>query len=230
MIISCPSCATRLDHNRLDIDGGVVRCPSCGHGWLEAKPIETMRTMLQTIEPVAAPDLAVEQLVSASLQAKESFALRRKRKRLTFAAWLGLAMFAISPAAIAVAIPDKVVSIAPATISFYNWIGREVNIYGLEIRRVELQHLLVGGQKVIAIKGEFVNVSQSDRKIPWLRFGLTSADRQELYEWQLDTESRPLRPGEAKSFVTRVAAPPENASLVEIRFARADEIGSNTKP
>ena len=83
---------------------------------------------------------------------------------------------------------------------------------------------------MIAIKGEVVNVSGTDRKIPWLRFGLKSVEHQEVYQWQLDTESRPLRPGEAKSFVTRVASPPETANTVEIRFARAEEISSNAAP
>lgn len=103
-----------------------------------------------------------------------------------------------------------------------------MNIYGLEIRKVELQHLIAGGQKVIAIKGELQNVSTGERKIPWLRFGLRSGTEQELYQWTLDTGHRSLRPGEARNFVTRVASPPEAAGTVEIRFARPDEIGSNT--
>jgi hypothetical protein len=123
-----------------------------------------------------------------------------------------------------------VVSVAPAAIAFYDWIGREVNIYGLELRKVELQHLLVGDQRVIAIKGELLNVSGTERKIPWLRFELRDGGNQEVYQWQLNTESRPLRPGEAKSFVTRIASPPQAAETVEIRFARADEMGSNTVP
>ncbi len=32
------------------------------------------------------------------------------------------------------------------------------------------------------------------------------------------------------NFVTRVAAPPETAKIVEIRFAHAEEIGSNAAP
>jgi hypothetical protein len=105
-----------------------------------------------------------------------------------------------------------------------------VNIYGLEIRNVELQHLLVDGERMIAVKGEVRNVSASSRKIPWLRFGLTSTGSKEVYSWQLDTGARPLRPGEATGFTTRVASPPENAQALQIRFARSDEIGSNKSP
>ena len=42
------------------------------------------------------------------------------------------------------------------------------------------------------------------------------------------TGARPLNAGEITNFVTRVASPPEAAKKLEIRFARADEIGSNT--
>ena len=83
-------------------------------------------------------------------------------------------------------------------------------------------------KKIIAIKGDVVNVSSRNRKIPWLRFGLKDGAKAEVYTWQLDTAARPLNPGESTGFVTRIASPPETAGEVEIRFARAGEIGSNT--
>jgi predicted Zn finger-like uncharacterized protein len=236
MITRCPSCSTRLDLEFLHLDrgAGMVRCPACGHDWLEAKAIEltaeTVRPAAPMAETVATPDPDIRQLMAASLQAQKTFLFRRRRKRAAAAAWLGLALAAASPAVVAVSFPETVVSVFPAAIGLYDWLDRDVNIYGLKIRDVDIQHLMMAGQKVIAIKGQVVNVSDRDRKIPWLRFALKSDHNSEVYDWQLDTESRPLRPGEAKAFVTRVATPPETASTVEIRFARADEIGSNTGP
>jgi hypothetical protein len=77
---------------------------------------------------------------------------------------------------------------------------------------------------VLAIKGEIVNVAGSERKIPWLLFQLAADDGAEVYRWTLDSGTRPLKSGEATSFVTRVASPPEQASNILIRFAHADEI------
>jgi len=212
----------------------VINCPSCGHGWLEGKaveiPAEAIRSLPVSLEHPAVADAEIQQLVAASLQAQEAFQLHRKRKRAVVGAWMGLLVLALSPAAIAVTVPEQVVATAPAAIGLYDWLGWEVNIYGLEIQKLEMQHLLAGGQRVIAIKGELVNVSGTDRRIPWLRFGLRSTENKEVYQWQLDTEARPLRPGETKSFITRIASPPEAANTVEIRFARLDEIGSNTVP
>ena len=236
MIIHCPSCKGPINRQTLNLHegGGVVHCPSCGHGWIEAKAIEitpeSIRSIQSSNRPTDAPDVEVRKLVSASLLAKETFEIRRRRRRTAIAAWIGLAALGVAPAAVAVAMPEKVVAIAPAAIAFYDWIGQEVNIYGLELRKVDLQHLQVGDQRMIAIKGEFINVSGTERRIPWLRFALRDGANQEVYQWQLNTESKPLKPGEAKSFVTRIASPPQAAEAVEIRFARADEIGSNTMP
>jgi len=236
MITHCPSCKDPINLQAVNIHegGGMVYCPSCGHGWIEAMAIEISPDPVRPIQsfnrPGDAPDVEVRKIVSASLLAQETFEIRRRRRRTAMAAWMGLAALGLTPAAVAVAMPEKVVATAPAAIAFYDWIGREVNIYGLEIREIELQHLQVGDQRMIAVKGEFVNVSDTERRIPWLRFALRDRSNQEVYQWQLDTESRPLKPGEAKSFFTRIASPPQAAEAVEIRFARADEIGSNISP
>jgi hypothetical protein len=218
----CPSCNASVDLAGLVPlgDAGVLRCQACGHSWAPAK-----------LEPAAAPpEPEIHRLLGQARAAEEVFLARRRKKRATAAAWIALGLVALSPGAFALAFPERIVAAAPGAIALYDWMGREVNIYGLEIRSVELQHLLTEGQQVIAVKGEIVNVTGEARKIPWLRFGLADGEGAEVYQWQLDTEQRPLRPGEAKNFVTRIASPPQGAVKLQIRFARADEIGSNAGP
>ena len=89
---------------------------------------------------------------------------------------------------------------------------------------------LLTGLRVLSIKGEISNISNSTQKIPWLRFALNDGQPAEVYTWTLDTGARPLRAGESTSFVTRVASPPETAKDLQIRFAHRDEIGSNPSP
>ena len=89
---------------------------------------------------------------------------------------------------------------------------------------------MVDGSHILLVKGEVSNATNDVRKIPWLRFALCDASGKELYSWNLDTATRPLRPGETTSFTTRVAAPPELARNLQIRFAHRDEIGSNPAP
>jgi hypothetical protein len=213
----------------------MVNCGVCGHSWIEGRAVEVIRDVSPQLPALAdpfvhEPEHEIRRLVDASREAQETFQARRKKRRKMTAAWAGLALVATSPAAFALAFPETAVSIAPASIALYDWMGRAVNVYGLDIRKVETQHLLIDGQRVIAIKGEIANISSSQRKIPWLRFGLRDGKGTEVYSWQLDTNARPLQPGESTNFVTRVASPPETAGKIEIRFARLQEIGSNAAP
>lgn len=180
--------------------------------------------------PPAVLEPEIDRLLGQARAAEEAFLARRRKRRTTAAAWIALGLVTLSPGAFALAFPERIVATAPAAIALYDWMGRQVNIYGLEVRGVELQHLLTNGQQVIAVKGEIFNVTGEARKIPWLRFSLADGDGAEVYHWQLDTEQRPLRPGEARNFVTRIASPPQGAAQLQIRFARADEIGSNAGP
>ena len=169
-------------------------------------------------------------LLDAARAAQKQFHDLRHARRHRAAAWAGLAALTLAPILAVVMFPEQVVAAIPASIRVYDLLGKDVNVYGLEIRQVDLQYLVVDGRKVIAVKGDLVNVSSSVRKIPWLRFGLRSKDNAEVYHWTLNTETRPLGPGESTGFITRLASPPETARDLQIRFAHADEIGSNTEP
>jgi predicted Zn finger-like uncharacterized protein len=236
MIIRCPSCYTRYDVplSQLDADGTIMRCSACSHSWLEGRaieiPNETIKNLPDVAEPRFGADAEIQRLVDASRGAQEAFASRRYRRRKSTAVWMAFAIAVSMPFAGALAFPSTTVRVLPATMAAYAWAGWDVNIYGLDIRRVETQHLNAEGTPVIAIKGEIVNTTSSDRKIPWLRFSLHDAAGTEVYSWQLDTNARPLQPGEGTSFVTRIASPPSGVDEVKIRFAQIEEIGSIAHP
>lgn len=211
----------------------MLRCPSCGHSWYEGRAIEIvssppLRQVPAIIDHGPEPELEIRRLVEASRTAQEGFAVKRRRRRNRLLGWAAYGVMALAPVAVFAAYPEATVRLLPATVRAYSVLGQDVNIYGLELRKVEMQHLSSDGTRVLAIKGEIANMSGSERKIPWLRFGLQDGSGAEVYNWTLDSAARPLRPGESTSFVTRVAAPPETAKSVEIRFAHASEIGSNT--
>ena len=236
MITRCPACSSRHDLPAAGLDGGgtLVDCTSCGHRWVEGAATVAIATSLRP-EDAAALDLLPKQpshhpLIEAARRSQAEFRLQRRARRVRLAGWGALVVLAASPVITALAFPEQVVAAMPVSIALYERMGRQVNVYGLEIRQVDLQNLVVDGHRVIAVKGELTNVSGTERKIPWLRFGLRSNDNAEVYHWTLDTEVRPLKPGESTNFVTRLASPPEAARNLEIRFARADEIGSNALP
>ena len=186
--------------------------------------------MPAVIEHGFEPDSEVKRLVEASRRAKEAFAVKKRQRLGRLRGWAILGACMLAPVAAAASFPEFVVSMAPVTVRAYDAVGYNVNIYGLEVRRIEQQHAFVDGVRVLSIKGEISNISNSTQKIPWLRFGLNDGRRAEVYTWTLDTGARPLRAGESTNFVTRVASPPETAKNLQIRFAHRDEIGSNPSP
>ena len=233
MIVSCPSCETRYDlpSQRFAAGGAMINCAQCGHAWMEAPVIDVQATAARQVPTVIEhgfePDHEVRRLVEAAREAQDAFAAKRRARRNRLAAWGVFAAAVTTPLIAAAAFPEEMVRFAPASIRAYQAMGREVNIYGLELRHLEMQNLLVDGARVLAVKGDIVNVSGAERKIPSLRFALHNGANAEVYRWTVDSGARPLRPGESTNFVTRVAAPPEAAKNLEIRFARADEIGSD---
>ena len=119
----------------------------------------------------------------------------------------------------------------PAAVPYYEQAGIAVDITQLDIQNVKSEHLTVDGKKVLAVSGEVVNVSGYEFKAPPIRFILRDDQNQEVYAWTLNgVQAGAIRPNERTTFVTRLADPPKTADDVEIRFARADEIGSITQP
>jgi hypothetical protein len=220
-----------MPEQRISTDGMAISCASCGHRWIESRAIEIVdispRNLPTVIEHGFEPDSEVKRLVEASKRATEVFASNKRQRLKRLRGWAILAACVLAPLSAAASFPGIVVNIAPITIRAYDAIGYSVNIYGLEVRRIEQQHAIVDGTRVLTIKGEITNISNSSQKLPWLRFGLSDGQKQEVYSWTLDTGARPLRAGETTNFVTRVASPPETAKNVQIRFAHANEIGSN---
>jgi hypothetical protein len=224
----------------------MVRCIQCGHCWIESGPTEVIDinprqlpvpagyaplpvpATVMPMEGLSEEEREVERLAELAREARAEFAEARRRRRKKQLGWATLIVAALSPIGLAFAMPETTVKIAPSTIRLFDKVGMPVNIYGLELRRIDRQHMMVDGMRVIAIKGDILNVSDAERKVPSLRFTLRDKTGKPVYAWTLDSTIRPLRSGESSSFVTRVASPPEGAADVEIRFAHADEIGSNT--
>lgn len=241
MIISCPSCETRynLPSGHIAADGSLIRCAECGHSWVEATAIEIPELTYEG--PILDHDdrdrddrdieSEAERIAKAARQAAEAAAVQRRLKRKTQLGWAVLAASIALPVAAAAAFPDTIVRTLPAASKLYAMAGTEVKINHFEIRKVEQQHLRVDNQRVLAIRGEVTNTGQRNELVPGLVFRLLDKSGKEVYSWVLNaTAVRSLPGGEATTFVTRVADPPETAEKVEIGFANETKIGSIARP
>jgi predicted Zn finger-like uncharacterized protein len=235
MIVTCPSCETSYRLPAHTAAGAMaMTCRGCGHRWREMELIETIdvvesmpRNLPSVIEHEEAPELEARRLANLAREAEERFAAVKSAKQRRTRNWLFYGAFAIAPFIAAALLPETVVGAVPLSFKAYHALGYDVNIYGLDIKRVERLHAVVDGKRILTLKGDISNISTDTRRIPWLRFALVDASGKEIYHWTLDTGARPLRAGETTGFVTRVQAPPEAAQNVKIRFAKASEIGSD---
>jgi hypothetical protein len=238
MIVHCPSCSARHTMPDAPKSSGrgagslAITCRNCGHRWTEVETIEIVdsppRNLPRVIDHDDQPEVEARRLGEIAREAERRFRTGQVERRRSLRNWAAFAVFALAPVVTAALVPEAVVSAAPITIKAYERLGYDVNIYGLELRRVERQHAIINGTRVLSIKGDILNVAGDVKKLPWLRFALEDDSGRELYTWTLDTTARPLRPGESTGFTTRVAAPPEAAHNLKIRFAKSHEIGSNT--
>lgn len=238
MIVFCPSCTTRYDlGDQQGNNAFTLTCRSCGHRWrkmpvvdlVELPPMRSLPAVIDH-EEAEMPVLDVRRLVAAAQDAQADFAQARKSRLRKASSWGSFFLCACLPLVLAAWMPEAMVSAAPYSYKAYQKLGYQVNIYGLDLRRIEQQYRQVDGQRVLLVKGEISNPTNAIRKIPWLRFALVDTGGKELYTWTLDTAARPLRPGETTAFTTRLAAPPELAKNLQIRFAHVDEIASAARP
>jgi hypothetical protein len=203
-------------------------CSACGHEWLEANALEVVdvRAGSMAIVPVDRGhdvDREVRRLAEAARMAAERHREQRRRRRATLRGWAILALACILPVAGALAFPERVTRAAPAAARIYDLAGIEVNVFGFAIRDAASEVQMDSGTPLLAVRGEVVNIADSPRQVPTLRFVLRDGEGRETYAWTLDgVGARTLDPGEATSFLTRVAAPPAHVRDVEIRFARED--------
>jgi predicted Zn finger-like uncharacterized protein len=238
MIVVCPTCATRHDvpHSHLGRDGLMVSCTACGHRWIESRALSVIEQPYGMAAPeeerYAIEDAIVEErevmrLAHAARAAEAQLAAQRLRRRKELRGFAVLAGIILLPAIIGFVFPERVASAFPHTQLIYSMAGLEVNATGLEFKNVGQQHSIIEGVRVLALQGEIVNVGKSERSIPELLFILKDARMAPVYQWQLKATTRPIKPHEVSTFVTRVASPPETARHVEIRFAPDGETGSN---
>ena len=230
MIAGCPSCATRdtAPVRNVGGDSWIRICSACGHEWLEANALEVIdvraeSTAIVPIDHGHDVDREVRRLAGAARLAAEHHREQRRRRRATLRGWAILALACVLPVAAALAFPEGVTRAAPAAARIYALAGIEVNVFGFTIRDATSELQMDSGTPLLAVRGEVVNVADSSLQVPTLSFVLRDGEGRETYAWTLDGVGvRALDPGEATSFLTRIAAPPAHVRDVEIRFARGD--------
>jgi predicted Zn finger-like uncharacterized protein len=113
---------------------------------------------------------------------------------------------------------QAIVAASPDLAGLYAALGAPVNLRGLVFGRIETLREIDNGQPVLVVEGSIANVTRQMREVPALRFALRGSDTQELYAWSIDPKSTTIESGDTIRFRTRLAAPPDQAADVQVRF------------
>jgi predicted Zn finger-like uncharacterized protein len=140
--------------------------------------------------------------------------------RARIAPFVGPLVFVSACLTVAAAIGFRapIVAAHPDLAGLYATLGLEVNLRGLAFGRIETLREIDNGQTVLVVEGSVTNTTRDTREVPALRFALRSNDAQELYAWSLAPKTTALAAGDSFRFRTRLAAPPEQAADVQVRF------------
>jgi hypothetical protein len=225
-----------VPQSHLGLDGTIIHCAVCGYSWIESRAMKVIDD-LPVCETLPVPverkredligEREVKRLAQAARAAEAKLEAARARRRREIRGFALLAFCVVVPLLLGMLLPKEVARALPPTRKLYSLAGVHINVSGLEFRNVGQLHRMVDGVRVLAIQGEIVNVDGRTRQIPSLSFTLKDEHLKTVYEWRLESATRPIKPGEVSTFVTRVASPPETAQQIEIRFARDLETGSN---
>ena len=111
-----------------------------------------------------------------------------------------------------------VVRAMPQTASLFAAIGLPVNLRGLAFSDVTTITEMHDGVTMLLVQGTITNISRQPRDVPRIRLAMKNDKGTEVYTWTSLPERTVLAPGDSQPFQTRLASPPPDGRVVEVRF------------
>ena len=123
----------------------------------------------------------------------------------------------------------QIVRYLPQTASLFASIGLPVNLRNLEFDGIKISKETQDGVSILIIEGNIVNTVGAATDVPRLRFAARNASGQEVYTWSMQPARSILGPGERLPFVSRLAAPPAEATEILVRFFTKQDVANGMK-
>jgi len=79
-----------------------------------------------------------------------------------------------------------------------------------------------GGQTVLEVQGEVVNLTSGPLNVPAVVIALRDENGEEISEWTTKIGEEVLGAGEHAPFLRQIPSPPSNVRSVKVRFAKAE--------
>jgi hypothetical protein len=156
---------------------------------------------------------------------KSPLRIARRSRRPRLAPFCGTVLVIAITLVILIDTRDRIVRFAPFAAPLYATAGLPVTLAAFNIRDVRSTILDDGTGRVLAIEGEIANIRGFAMPIPELYVALRNSEGREIYTWTTPPPKAKLAAGESVAFRARLAAPPEAAKEISVRFAATE-----TKP
>jgi predicted Zn finger-like uncharacterized protein len=146
---------------------------------------------------------------------------RRKLSVVTIG-WLVLALIVASVVGTLALAPSAVMSVLPGAARLYALFGVPVGSHGLAFQGVRYGWTSDGGQTVLEVQGDVVNLTSTTVDVPTVVIALRDESGEEISAWTTEIAEDELGAGEHAPFLRQIPAPPSNVRSVKVHFAKAD--------
>ncbi len=145
---------------------------------------------------------------------------RRKLPPPVAIGWGALALFLLIIAALVAMAPKTVVSMLPGANRLYAMLGSPVVSSELAIVDVRSGWAVAGGQQVLQVEGNVVNLTGGNVTVPIVVISMLDEKGATLSE--VGTKVAPLAAGAKGPFAVQIPTPPEAVRSVKVGFAKAE--------
>lgn len=146
----------------------------------------------------------------------------RQKASIVTIGWLVLALFVASVIGTLALAPATVMSVLPGAARLYSLFGMPVGSSGLALENVRYGWASDGGQSVLEIQGDVVNLTAGAVAVPTVVIALRDEGGEEISEWTTEIGEEQLAGGERAPFLRQIPSPPSNVRSVAVRFAKGE--------
>lgn len=182
-------------------NGRKVRCSKCGHTWWQRPAPEEPASYFDDVVTEIHPSGPPRRSQGAGPAEKKKRGLPKPEKR-TVVAWAIVALLVTAIAAGGFFGRERIVQLWPPAALFYRTVGLEVEPpgAGLEFRSVKSEFKTDGGNPILLIEGQIVNISTVERAVPLVKAESRDGERKPMQSWTMEAAPARLMPGDVAIF------------------------------
>jgi predicted Zn finger-like uncharacterized protein len=164
-------------------------------------------------------DLGIDPALAAQAFPEEQ---AKRKPNVVAIGWLALALIVAGVIGTLLLAPSAVTSVLPGASRLYAMLGMPVGGHGLAFQGVRYGWTNDGGQTVLEVQGDVVNLTSDSLNVPTVVIALRDEKGEEISEWTTEIGADQLAGGEHAPFLRQIPSPPSNVRSVKVRFAKAE--------